>query len=193
LSGVGTVSTAEFFQGSGPEILRRRTIMDDLLSSSTPLYEGVRRTDRDRGVRHILKVTGSVLRVPVRVPVRLPEPDLGDREVVYPEPAERPLVLRAEPDLPGHPCRERQAADLSEFVREQVFVEDVRADAVPQAPDPEEKCGARLEDEEIVPEIRCVRVLLPPVAHLFREFLCIADGCKWFSAAGHYLVFFLYW
>jgi len=40
LSGVGTVSTAEFFQGSGPEILRRRTIMDDLLSSSTPLYEG---------------------------------------------------------------------------------------------------------------------------------------------------------
>ena len=192
-SGVGTISTAEFFQASVPEILRRRTIMEDIRSSCSPVYEGVRRRGRGRSVRYIPDVTSSVPGVPVRVPVRLPEPDLGDRELVDPEPAERPLVLRAKPDLAGHPCRERQAPYLSEFVCEQVFVEDVRADGVPQYPDPEKNCGARLEDEEIVPEVRGVRVLLPPVAHRLRELFCIADGCKRFSAAGHYLVFLFVW
>jgi len=47
------------------------------------------------------------------------------------------------------------------------------------------ECAAVLEDDEVVCKLWVVRVLLPPVAHLLREFFCIADCCQRFVAAGH--------
>jgi hypothetical protein len=118
-------------------------------------------------------LTGKMSSLPsvrVLVPVRLPPSDLGNGNIVNPEPSESPLVLGAEPDLAGHPCRKREDSDIAEIVLQQVFVQGARVDMVPQHPDFHKHRVSRLEDMEIVRELRVVRVLLPPVTHLFSEF-----------------------
>ena len=123
----------------------------------------------------------------VHVLVRVKEPDLGNRDIEDPEPAEDPLVLRAKPDLAGHPLRERQGPDLAEIICQQVLVKRFRVDVVAQYPDPDEHHISLLEGGKVVRKLRVVRVLLPPVAHLLREFFCIADCCQGSGAAGHVL------
>ncbi|MCK9580014.1 MAG: hypothetical protein M0Q92_06135 [Methanoregula sp.] len=71
------------------------------------------------------------------------------------------------------------------MIGQQIFVEAVRVDMVPHPQDLQENGVAGLEDLEVVAGVRVVRVLLPSVAHLLRELLCVADGCEGFVAAGH--------
>ena len=129
----------------------------------------------------------SVPGVRVHVLVRVKEPDLGNRDLVNPKAAEDPLVLRAEPDLAGHPGGKRQGPDLAELVCQQVFVKRVRVDVVAYHPDFHEKRVRFPEGDEIVRERRVVRVLLPPVPHPLSKFFCIADGGGGFWAAGHFM------
>jgi hypothetical protein len=121
----------------------------------------------------------------VRVPVRLPHPDLSHGYVIDPKPSAGPLVPGAEPDLAGHPGREREGTDFTEIVRQQIFVKHIRVDVVPHDPDLHKHRVAGLEGDEVVREVRVVRVFLPPVAHPLREFLCFADCGDRAFAAGH--------
>ena len=66
----------------------------------------------------------------INVIVRLPPFDLGDGNVIHPEPPPGPLVPGAEPDLAGHPGREREDTDFAEIVCQQVFIKIVRVDGV---------------------------------------------------------------
>ena len=72
--------------------------------------------------------------VRVNVIFRLPPFDLGDGSVNDPEPPPGTLVPGAEPDLAGHPGRERKNPDFPEIFRKQVFIEIVRADRAPLHP-----------------------------------------------------------
>jgi hypothetical protein len=93
-------------------------------------------------------------------------------------------MLGAEPQLAENECRERQIAQTTELLREKIFVERFRIDPVPCLADLHEPDGGRLEDEEIVKEIR-IRIRLPAVAHTFGKSLRIVDRCNWFLPAGH--------
>ena len=117
----------------------------------------------------------------VRVTIRLPHPYLSHRDIIDPEPSPGPLVAGADLDLAGHPGREGQGPDFPELVREQIFVKGIRADGVPHDPDLHVHRVPRLEKMEIVHEVRVVRILLPPVAHLFSELFLLRlrslQGC----------------
>lgn len=64
---------------------------------------------------------------------------------------ERPLVLRAEPDLAGHPLREREGHNFLVVRFQQVLVYHVRGNRVPHHPDPYRPRVAFLECNEVWP------------------------------------------
>ena len=85
----------------------------------------------------------------VLVPVRPPPLDLADGKIDDTEPPPGPLVLGAEPDLTGQPCRERECPDPAEIVRQEIFVHRVRVDRVPGLPDLHDQSGLGFEGKEI--------------------------------------------
>ncbi|MEN6291606.1 MAG: hypothetical protein ABFD07_06270, partial [Methanobacterium sp.] len=71
-----------------------------------------------------------------------------------------------------------------------------RINVVLEYADPEEERIARLEEEKIIAKLRMVRVLLPLIFHLLREFFCICDCCERAFSAGHgtiEIIFIIYW
>jgi hypothetical protein len=103
----------------------------------------------------------------VYLPVRLSPFDPRDGNVKNPEPPPGPLMPGSEPDLAGHPGREREVRTSRNH--------DHR--------------GAGVEDQEIVREGRVVRVLLLPVAYPARDLFCIPDYSDRTFPAGHSFLF----
>jgi len=100
------------------------------------------------------------------------------------EPSPGTLVLSAEPELAEDEWREGELPQTSEFVREEIFIEQFGIDPVPRLPDLHEPDGCGLEDEEIVREIR-IRVHLPAVVHPLRKSFRLVNRCYGFLPAGH--------
>jgi len=175
---IGTISTGAFHHqiqpGNSPS---ENGSWERACPAPAPLYKGVLPEGWN----------GTLPGVRVRVIIRPPPFELTHGEVMDPEPSPGPLVLRAEPDLPGDPWREWQAPDFAEIIGNQVFVDRIRVDPVPGLPDPHDAGGSRFEDEKIIREIR-VRILLPPVSHPLCEFFCFGDCSDRLFSPGHFLM-----
>ena len=167
---------------SGPEPLRRRIDHGRPWVRPHPLLYPIYKGGPAR------RGGGSTLPgVRVRVIIRPPPSDLGNRGRKDTEPPPGPLVLRTEPELPGDPGREWQCTDLTEIVRQEIFIDRVRVDLVPGLPDLHDTGSIRFEDKEIVRKVR-VFVLLPPVAHPFSELFCFVNGRDRLFPPGHFLM-----